>query len=253
VREGPLAGRPPAPGAAAVLAADALVARLTAATVAPSQAMAGFLRRRLRVPPAKLHVIANGVALPPARPPQGPARTFVSVGAFAPAKAVAVLVDAFALVATARPGLRLLLVGDGDERRRCARRAGALGIGHLVEFTGYRDDVPDQLARADAFVLPSVNENLPLALIEAMGAGLACVASRVGGVAELLAGGAGLLVRPGDPEALATAMAALADDPGLAAALGRAAAGAARRRFTVGACADAHLELWSQLLAARRS
>jgi glycosyltransferase involved in cell wall biosynthesis len=215
--------------------------------------MAGFLRRRLRVPPSKLHIIANGVALPPARPPEGPARTFVSVVAFAPAKAVGILVDAFALVARARPGLRLLLVGDGDERQRCARRAGALGIGHLVEFTGYRADVPDQLARADAFVLPSINENLPLALIEAMGAGLACVASRVGGVAELLAGGAGLLVRPGDPQALATAMAALADDPGLAPTLGRAAANAARRRFSIGVCADAYLELWSHLLAARRA
>jgi glycosyltransferase involved in cell wall biosynthesis len=253
VREGPLAGRPPAPGAAAVLVADALVARLTAATVTPSQAMAGFLRRRLRVPPARLHVIANGVALPPARPPEGPARTFVSVGAFAPTKAVGVLVEAFALVARTRPGLRLLLVGDGDERQRCACRVDALGIDHLVEFTGYRTDVPDQLARADAFVLPSVNENLPLALIEAMGAGLACVASRIGGVAELLGDGAGLLVRPGDPEALAAEMAALADDPVLAPSLGRAAAGAARRRFSIGACADAHLALWSRLLAGRRS
>jgi glycosyltransferase involved in cell wall biosynthesis len=215
--------------------------------------MASFLRQRLHVPPAKLHVIANGVALPSARSPEGPARTFASVGTFAPAKAVGTLVDAFAAVARDRPGLRLLLVGDGEERHSCARRAAALGIDHLVEFTGYRVDVPDQLARADAFVLPSVNENLPLALIEAMGAGLACVASRVGGVEELLGGGAGLLVRPGDPDALATAMAALADEPALAPALGRAAAGAARRRFSIGACADAHLALWSRLLGGRRS
>src|SRR6266487_1738737 len=247
VREGPLAGRRSAPGAAAVLTADALVARLTTATVTPSWAMASFLRQRLHVPSAKLYVIANGVALPPPRPPEGPVRTFVSVGTFAPAKAVSTLVDAFAAVARDRPGLRLLLVGDGEERHSCARRAAALGIDHLVEFTGYRVDVPDQLARADAFVLPSVNENLPLALIEAMGAGLACVASRVGGVAELL-GGTGVLVRPGDPAALAAAMAALADEPALAPALGRAAAGAARRRFSIGACADAHLALWSRLV-----
>jgi glycosyltransferase involved in cell wall biosynthesis len=253
VREGPLAGRPPAPGAAAVLAADALIARLTTVTVTPSRAMASFLRQRLHVPPAKLHVIANGVALSPARPPEGAVRTFVSVGTFAPAKAVGTLVDAFAAVARDRPRLRLLLVGDGEERHSCAHRAAALGIDHLVEFTGYRVDVPDQLARAQAFVLPSVNENLPLALIEAMGAGLACVASRVGGVAELLGGGAGLLVRPGDPDALASAMAALADEPALAPALGRAAADAAQRHFSIDACADAHLALWSRLLGGRRS
>ncbi|HEV8650815.1 MAG TPA: glycosyltransferase family 4 protein [Actinomycetes bacterium] len=246
VEEGPLAGRRPTAGSAAVLAADALVARRVAVTLAPSAAMAGFLRRRLRVPAAKLRVVPNGVALPAPRPPAGPARTFVSVGTFAPSKSVATLVDAFADVARTRPHLRLLLVGDGDERIACERRAAALGVGAVVEFTGYRTDVPTQLARAEAFVLPSVNENLPLALMEAMGAGLACVASRVGAVPELLADGTGLLVPPDDVAALAAAMASLADDPGLAHTLGKAAAAAARR-FSVAACADAHQALWRAL------
>jgi hypothetical protein len=74
VTAGPLAGRRPTAGSAAVLTADALVARRVAVTVAPSAAMAGFLRRRLRVPAAKLRVIPNGVALPPPRPPVGPDR-----------------------------------------------------------------------------------------------------------------------------------------------------------------------------------
>jgi len=251
VTEGPLAGTRPAAGALAVVAADALVARRAAVTVAPSAAMAAFLRRRLRVPAARVMVLPNGVALPPARPPGGPVRTFVSVGSFAPAKSVAVLVRAFAEVAASRPRLRLLLVGDGVERAACERLAAGLGVRGRVAFTGYRTDVPAQLARADAFVLPSVNENLPLALIEAMGAGLACVGARVGGVPELLGGGqgrdlVGLLVPPGDAAALAAAMAALADDPALAPALGRAAAAAARR-FSVARCADEHLRLWRAL------
>jgi glycosyltransferase involved in cell wall biosynthesis len=246
VQEGPLAGRHPTLGSAAVLAADALVARRVAVTVAPSAAMAAFLRRRLRVPAAKLRVIPNGVRLPPPRPPAGPVRTFVSVGTFAPAKAVATLVEAFAAVARTRPHLRLLLVGDGADRPACERLAAALGIWGRVEFTGYRTDAAAQLARAEAFVLPSINENLPLALIEAMGTGLACVASRVGAVPELLADGTGLLVPPDDVDALAAAMASLAADPGLAPALGRAAAAAACR-FSIAACADAHQALWRAL------
>jgi glycosyltransferase involved in cell wall biosynthesis len=246
VTQGPLARRRPSAGALAVLAADALVARRVAVTVAPSMTMAAFLRRRLRVPAARLRVIPNGVALPRPRPPDGPARTFVSVGTFARAKSVGTLVEAFAGVARSRPHLRLLLVGDGGERAACERQAAALGVGGRVEFAGYRTDVPAQLTRADAFVLPSVNENLPLALIQAMGAGLACIGARVGAVPELLSDAAGLLVPPADAGALAAAMAALADDPGLAPALGRAAAAAALR-FSVARCADAHLALWRAL------
>jgi glycosyltransferase involved in cell wall biosynthesis len=252
VGQGPLVARPVSPRARAMLAADALVARLTSITVAPSRAMATFLRRRLRLPASKLWVVPNGVALPPVRPPNGSARTFISVGTFAPSKATGIAVDAFARIVRDRGGLRLVLVGDGDERLECERQVARYGIDQLVEFTGYRTDVPALLARADSFVLPSVNENCPLALIEAMGAGLACVGSGVGGVPELLGDGSGLLVPPGDPEALAEAMATLADDEVLAPALGRAAAATARRHFSVSACADAHQRLWSTLLPTGR-
>jgi glycosyltransferase involved in cell wall biosynthesis len=149
-------------------------------------------------------------------------------------------------VARVRPHLRLLLVGDGGERAACERQAADLGMADRVEFAGYRADVPAQLARADAFVLPSINENQPLALIQAMGAGLACVGTRVGAVPELLHNGIGLVVPPADTDALASAMAALADDPDLAPSLGRAAAAAAVR-FSVARCADAHLALWRAL------
>lgn len=252
VGQGPMVARPPSPRARAVLAADALVARLASLTVAPSKAMAAFLRRRLRLPASKLRVVPNGAVLPPARPLTGSARTFISVGTFAPAKATGVAVDAFARVAQGRGGVRLILVGDGVERPECQRQAANHGITHLVEFTGYRTDVPALLARADSFVLPSVNENCPLALIEAMGAGLACAASSIGGVPELLGDGCGLLVPPGDRDALAAAMATLADDDGLAPALGRAAAATARRHFSIVVCADAHERLWSALVPPER-
>jgi glycosyltransferase involved in cell wall biosynthesis len=251
VGQGPMAARPASPRARAVLAADAMVARLASITIAPSKAMAAFLRRRLGLPASKLRVVPNGAVLPAVRPLSGSARTFISVGAFAPAKATGVAVDAFARVAKERSGVRLILVGDGVERPRCERQVAEHGIDRLVEFTGYRTDVPALLARADSFVLPSVNENCPLALIEAMGAGLACVASGIGGVPELLGDGCGLLIPPGDAGALAVAMARLADDDGLAPALGRAAAATARTRFSILACADAHERLWSALVPPR--
>jgi glycosyltransferase involved in cell wall biosynthesis len=239
------AERWPSPGTVGVLAADATVARLATTTVAPSEAMARFLRRRLRVPEGKLRVIANGVVLPPPRPLTTTARVFTYVGVFSPRKAVTLLVDAFAEVARTRSQVRLRLVGDGDERAACERMAERAGVAERVVFTGYRPDVPAQLALADAFVLPSLEENLPLALLEAMGAGLACVATGVGGVPEALSD-CGLVVPPGDRGSLVAAMTRLADEEGLAPRLGGCAAELARRSFSIAVCADAHLALWRE-------
>ena len=248
VQRGPLAGRRPPPRYAIRLIADALVGRWVDVTVAPSATMARFLEARLRIPAGKIRVIHNGIPLPPPRLPSGPARTFITVGSFGPSKAIPLLADAFVELARRRSDVRLLLIGDGQDRARVERQVADRGLADRVEFLGYRRDVPAQLARADVFVLPSLNENLPLALLEAMAAGLACVASDVGGISEALADGAGLLVPPGDLAALTETMARLASEPDLAPALGRAAAETARRRFTVSRCADAHLALWSELV-----
>jgi glycosyltransferase involved in cell wall biosynthesis len=92
-----------------------------------------------------------------------------------------------------------------------------------VLFTGYRDDVPSLLAGMDLVVLPSLNEGMGRVLVTAMALGKPIVATRVGGVPELLAdGAAGRLVPPGDAAALADAVCALLRDPDQAAALGEA-------------------------------
>lgn len=252
VQAGPLRGRRPGLSGGSRLAADALVARWITATVAPSRAMAGFLRRELRVPAARLRVIHNGVAIPPCGHPADGVRTFATLSSFEPCKATPLLVRAFLQVSAKRPGLRLVMVGDGPDRARCEellRRAPAAGT---VEFTGYRPGAAAQLDRADAFVLPSVNENLPLALLQAMAAGLPCIAARVGGIPELLDDGCGMLVAPGDAGALAAAMARMAAEPGLAASLGAAARRRAEARFSLSRCADAHLRLWSEMTGGRR-
>jgi glycosyltransferase involved in cell wall biosynthesis len=235
--------------ASLVLAADAVVARAVKTTICPSHAIAGFLTRVCRVPTEHMTVIHNGVHTIPSRPPDGPAVVFISVCSFARRKAMPDLVRAFAAVSEARPQLRLVLVGDGEDRAVCEQVVAAHDIAARVDFLGYRRDVPVHLAAADAFVLPSTLENLPLALLEAMSAGKACVAADVGGVREVLDSECGILIGPADQPALEAALVRLADSPDLAAALGRNAARRMREEFTIEACADAHLEVYRKYAA----
>jgi glycosyltransferase involved in cell wall biosynthesis len=247
---GPLHGRRPGLAGGSRLLADALVARRLGYTVAPSEAMAEFLRRELRVPADRLRVVRNGVAMPAVSKVVTNVRVFATAGTFAPSKATPLLVDAFMAIAATCADLKLTMLGDGADRRRCERVARG-GNGH-VEFPGYRDDVAAQLQRADAFVLPSLNENLPLALLQAMAAGLPCIATDVGGVREALDEGAGILVPPGNAEALIAAMKLLIARPETAAALGAAGRKKVEERFSLSRCADDHVRLWSDILKAGR-
>jgi glycosyltransferase involved in cell wall biosynthesis len=253
VQAGPLRGRRPGMAGGSRLAADALVSRTVTCTVAPSQAMAGFLRRHLHVPARQLRVLPNGVAIPAGRPREAtPVRTFATASSFNPCKATPVLVKAFLAAAEHRPDLRLLMIGDGDERRLCEDLVRRSGKDRQVEFAGYRTDVEAQLERADAFVLPSVNENLPLALLQAMAAGMPCIAAGIGAIPEALGGGCGVLVTPGDVESLRHAMERLIEDPLLAARLGAAARNRAAESFSLVRCADDHVRLWSDILGKER-
>jgi glycosyltransferase involved in cell wall biosynthesis len=132
------------------------------------------------------------------------------------------------------PHLHVLLAGDGPDRDRLVASARALGLEDRVRFAGARRDVANVLAALDVFVLSSDFEGSPLALIEAMAAGKAIVATRVGGVPDLIDDGVhGLLVPPGDPGALGTALLSLARDPARRAALGAAARGRQREELTL--------------------
>ena len=102
---------------------------------------------------------------------------FLHVGAFNEQKNQAFLLEAFSRYLERNADARLLLVGDGERRKSCESRAEALGIYKRVSFLGQRDDIPALLSAADAFLLPSLHEGLPLTLIEAQCAGLPCLAS----------------------------------------------------------------------------
>ena len=149
----------------------------------------------------------------------------VALGRFSPEKGHPVLLEAFRAVADAVPTARLVLVGDGVLEADLRRAAAALPAGRVV-FAGWRTDPARCLGAADLFVLPSHREGLPLAVLEAMAAGIPVVATRVGGVPDALDGGAcGRLVPPGDAPALASALVGLLRDP------------AARRDLAVAAAA----------------
>ncbi len=151
-------------------------------------------------------------------------RVFICVARFAPQKAHDVLLKAFALAHQADPSVRLLLVGDdpfGDGRERAETLARSLELGDAVHFAGIRRDVPALIALSDVFVMSSLWEGLGLVFLEAMAAGLPVLASGVSAVPEVVIDGeTGLLVPPGDPEALAEGFKRLAAHGELCLALG---------------------------------
>ena len=157
-----------------------------------------------------------------------------TVARLAPQKGLDVLIDAVPLVLARRADARFVIVGDGEERAELEARATAVGVAGRVAFLGARDDVPEQLATLDVFVLPSRFEGLCLAVIEAQAAGVPVVATPVGGIREtVVPGETGLLVPVDDPGALAAAILTLLDDPALAAHLAGEAQRRALARFAV--------------------
>ena len=157
-----------------------------------------------------------------------------SVGRLEPVKGHFHLIDALPDVIRRHPHTILALVGDGELLRDLKDRARSLGLADRVRFPGHRKDVAGILAAADLFVLPSLNEGFGLALLEAMAAGLATVASRVGGVPEVVSEGeTGILVPPAEPHALADAVLRLMGDPEGRTRMGTAGRERARQCFSI--------------------
>jgi glycosyltransferase involved in cell wall biosynthesis len=162
-----------------------------------------------------VELAADSFASAPRVPRPGGARHLVFVGTLAQLyKAPDVLLEALALCVHAGLNVRLSLVGDGKHRPELERRAAELGVRDQTEFRGQlasRELVRRELDRSDLFVLPSRQEGLPRAMIEAMARGLPCIGSTVGGMPELLQ--ASDLVPPNDARRLARAIRAVVTDP----------------------------------------
>jgi glycosyltransferase involved in cell wall biosynthesis len=184
-----------------------------------SQASAERHLRRKATPPAKLRVIPNGIDMnrfvrdrserDRVRSAEGLHDRFcwLAVGRFEEAKDYPNLLAAFGKVAAERDDVLLLIVGRGPLDSSLRSIVEAKGLSARVRFLGGRSDVPALMNASDGYVMSSAWEGLPLVLIEAAASGLPTVATRVGGVGEIVVEGkSGTLVPPGDSKLLASAM-----------------------------------------------
>ncbi len=218
---------------------------------------------------ARARVLHDGLPIAPNRAPRAPARAALALepGAFVCAilgristwKGQDVLIRALADPALARTGAIALVAGDpwqGEERRlgELHELADTLGVAGRVRFCGFRSDVENVYGAADVVCVPSTQPDpLPNAALEAAAAGCCVVAADHGGLPEILRDGStGMLVTPGDPAALATALAALQADPARREELGAAAAADVRERFAPALLLERAQALYDDVVDRRR-
>jgi glycosyltransferase involved in cell wall biosynthesis len=228
--------------------------------VAVSQQLASHLSVDLGIGASRVTVVANGVRSQQVsdsslRAELGLTREdqlLLAVGNLYPVKGHRVLLAALALLRSRYPDVHLALAGRGelaDELQALARRE---GLAERVHFLGLRSDIPNLLAGADIFVMPSLAEGLPLALLEAMFAGRPIVATSVGEVPTALGdGAAGLLVAPGDPAAFAAGLDRLLSNPREAERLGQEAARRAAAVYDVSHMVTHYARIYGALLSER--
>jgi glycosyltransferase involved in cell wall biosynthesis len=212
--------------------------------------------RRAGYDPKKIHALPNGVPVPERawqrRPGwrEHPRATFV--GRLAPEKGLDTLLDAWPLVREAFPTARLTLVGDGPERPALEARARRLGLGDAVEMPGPSADPSALLRDSDLFVLPSREEGMSVALLEAMALGVPLVATSIPGNRRLVQDFKhGRLVPPDDPSMLARGVIDQWTTFDRAFHMSRAARRRVQDEFSIAAVARKHLELFRRLMRKR--
>ena len=218
---------------------------------------------RSGVPARIIDVVPSGVDLPPAANPSTREKLRAGLGcgegdvvgivvsALSLGKGLGGLLHAAAAARPRAPQLRLWIVGTGPLEKDLYQECRALGLESSVTFLGFREDVPDLLGAADFFCLPSLSEGLGSSILEAMGAGLPVVATRVGGIPEAVEERAsGILVRPSHPVELVEALVSITVAPELRARMGcRGRERAAL--FTADRTAEGTYEVYRTALRAR--
>ena len=243
--------------------AERLLMSGTASVVVVAESVRDFYIRQIHADPAKVDVIHNAVDWAHLQTTMSRDETRRSLGVPVDVPVVAVigrlseqkghtyLLDALARTA-ALDRVHAVFAGDGDLRESLRARASALGVSSRVHLVGVRRDVGNLLNAIDVFVLPSLWEGLPLALLLAMGAGVPVVATTVSGVPEVVESGrTGLLVAPGDAAALGQAVSLLITDPELRRRLSEAARAEVLPRFGVDGWVDSVVALYDRLLNER--
>jgi len=235
------------------------------AVIAVSHGLADFLERVEGLPRHKTIVIENGVdaAIAAGAPARSEARRILgvpgdvallgTVGRLAEQKGQAWLIRALPAIRLAVPDARLMIAGDGPLRAALEDEAARAGVGGAVTLLGHRSDVATLLAAIDLFVLPSLWEGLPVALLEAMAMARPIVAARAVGIEETVDDGVeGLLVPPRDAAALAAAAVRVLQDTPLGRRLGEAGRRRVLERHTLAAVAERVGAVYRAALRGRR-
>ncbi|MBL9093652.1 MAG: glycosyltransferase [Planctomycetaceae bacterium] len=178
----------------------------------------------------------------------------VQVARLDPIKDHGTALRAFARLWRRCPSARLIIVGDGVERGAIETKIDELGVGDGVRLLGTRHDVPRLFAAADVCLLTSVSEGVPLTVLEAMACGVPVVATRVGGVSEIVSDGeSGLLADPGDDAKLAEHLQKFAEDPVLRSRSGAAGRRCVGRSFSAAQMLRKYASLYEDMPPTRRA
>jgi len=218
--------------------------RLATRVTVNAEAVGNFVVAHEWCPPAKLVKLPNGVALPSAQEvsppahvqpdPRGSGPLVGMVGRLTWKKGYEFAIAAAAILRERVPGIRMDIVGDGPLRAQLAADAERSGLENTIRFLGQRKDVPQLMTTFDCFMLSSVIEGMPNALLEAMALGRPVVTTSAGGSDEVVVDGeSGLVVPPRDPRALAGAVERVLADRDLAQRLGEAAVRRVRDNFSL--------------------
>ncbi len=242
-----------------------LIARLAGPMVVVSEEMKGQVATRFGISPRYLRVIPNGVEIPTRMPDATEIATqrelldlprdaflLAVIGSLYPVKGQMTLVEAMPALVAEFPQVHLAIVGRGDMRAPLEQRVAALGLASHVTFTGFVDNIRDQLPIFDLIVVPSRYEGLSLLVLEAMAVARPVIATQVGGNPEaIIDGESGLLVPPDNAPALVEACRRVIKDPAFAARLGQAALQRVRDNFTLEHMVAAYEDLYRRQLGRR--
>jgi glycosyltransferase involved in cell wall biosynthesis len=179
--------------------------------------------------------------------------TLIYLGRLAPVKNLRLLLKAFREALSSRPDLRLWMVGDGSERTMLECLAAELGIAASVKFWGQQFDVAPFFSAADAFIMSSTSEGLPISLLQAFSLGLPAIVTDVGGMAEVVRlAKAGLTVSAQAPSEMAAAILRVASNEAEREEFSKSAEAAFRSRFTSHAMAEAYMGIYRNTARASR-
>ena len=240
--------------------AERLLMAGTDRIVASADSVREFYVRQVHADPAKVDVIYNAVDFSQAHPTMSQREMRASLGLAPDARVAGVIARLteqkghrylFEALASspALADVQLLVVGGGEEREALERVAAAKQLSTRVHFLGARRDLGNLLVAMDVFVLPSLWEGLPLAMVLAMGAGVPVVATCVAGIPEVVDDGqTGLLVPPRDASALGAALTRLFEDPRLCRRIGAEARASVLPRFGIDRYVESMTSLYDTLL-----